>query len=304
MNHPESVDVQRGASGQPDAHVRVTLHVGYCSNGADVAEIAAALQKRLDGAVGRGLLTDGSPATVDNFAISVRTLPASAASIDEPTIASWLQARVDSGSLNLEELIAMAARYALAEPDSMREEFAERLAAQQDDALPSEQLQPPVSARAWSDDRTVESAFNAAAWFAQASDEAILELQEIGWSGDSASDDVAEYMSARDPEVRAVFTFLSGLPRTVSMGFECRVDEASALEWLRVHRAGLWARVLCAKHGVRLVQAQEPEIHGRWDWLDAAGNASDCSLETQEQAARDAVEKLQLDAQSPAAEPA
>ena len=52
---------------------------------------------------------------------------------------------------------------------------------------------------------------------------------------------------------------------------------------------------LCEDNDVRLVQAEESEVFGRWDWLDDNGNASDMSFETKEAAMRDAVERLDLD---------
>lgn len=54
------------------------------------------------------------------------------------------------------------------------------------------------------------------------------------------------------------------------------------------------AVALCEAHGVRLVEAQEEEIKGRWDWLDDQGNACDASQETRLEAALDAIETLGL----------
>lgn len=53
-----------------------------------------------------------------------------------------------------------------------------------------------------------------------------------------------------------------------------------------------WAIDMCRLAKIDLVEAQEEEIKGRWDWLDRHGNASDCSLETEEAAAEDAIETL------------
>lgn len=52
---------------------------------------------------------------------------------------------------------------------------------------------------------------------------------------------------------------------------------------------------LCDEGGVRLVQAEEPEVFGRWDWLDDDSNASDMSFETKEEAMLDAVATLGLE---------
>lgn len=53
-----------------------------------------------------------------------------------------------------------------------------------------------------------------------------------------------------------------------------------------------WAVSVCDMAGIDLVEAQEPEILGRWDWLDRNGNASECSLETKQAAAVNALESL------------
>lgn len=51
---------------------------------------------------------------------------------------------------------------------------------------------------------------------------------------------------------------------------------------------------LCEANGVRIVEAQEEEIRGMWDWLDNHGNACDCSFDTQREAALDAVGALDI----------
>ena len=49
---------------------------------------------------------------------------------------------------------------------------------------------------------------------------------------------------------------------------------------------------LCEQKGIQLVEADEEEIRGRWDWLDGHGNASDASLDTKRAAAIDALVTL------------
>jgi len=52
-------------------------------------------------------------------------------------------------------------------------------------------------------------------------------------------------------------------------------------------------RITLANHGIRLVQATEPEVYGRWDWIDDVGNnASDMSFATEEEAMEDAVDRM------------
>lgn len=50
-----------------------------------------------------------------------------------------------------------------------------------------------------------------------------------------------------------------------------------------------WAIRLVKAVGIRLVHATEAEVAGRWDWIDGA-NGSDVSFDTEEEAARDALE--------------
>lgn len=51
---------------------------------------------------------------------------------------------------------------------------------------------------------------------------------------------------------------------------------------------------LCMENGVRIVQAEEEEIAGMWDWLDDNGNASDQSFDTAREAMQDAIQRLEL----------
>lgn len=159
-------------------------------------------------------------------------------------------------------------------------------------------LCPDVPAEVYPDDRAFTVEFFANRWFAQASDSAILDLASEDWSNSEASDRVAQDTSEWSPDVEQVFHYQGTLDTfgKRSMGFECRVDPESAMAWLKRHRPGVWAQIICERHGVRLVEAQEPEIRGRWDWIDEGrAVASDASLETACEAALDAVRSLALD---------
>jgi len=52
---------------------------------------------------------------------------------------------------------------------------------------------------------------------------------------------------------------------------------------------GEWAIGVVERAGFRLVEATEPEVAGRWDWVRAS-EGSDVSFDTREEAARDALE--------------
>lgn len=163
----------------------------------------------------------------------------------------------------------------------------------------AELLEPSVQAEAHADDRRLNPKFDAARWFAQASDEDILRLEACGWGGDYPADAVAEHMADHDQGVRQLFEYNEIVQRTGAKdvgGYECRVDPVSAMAWLKVHRGGVWAEIVCGTNEVSLVEAQEEEVRGRWDWLDGHGNASSASFETKHEAARDAVEVLSLEA--------
>lgn len=138
--------------------------------------------------------------------------------------------------------------------------------------------------------------FDAALWFAQATDNQIIRLHDIGWTGDEPSDVVAEFFESRNEDIADVFNFCRATQNTRNqVGFECLVDEDSAMDWLKQHRPGLWAQLLCQDNDVRLVEAQEEEIAGMWDWLDNHGNACECSFATTGEAAINAVMVLKLD---------
>lgn len=51
---------------------------------------------------------------------------------------------------------------------------------------------------------------------------------------------------------------------------------------------------VCEAFNVRLVEAQEEETKGMWDWLDDQGNACEMSFPTDGDAARNAIKTLGL----------
>lgn len=121
--------------------------------------------------------------------------------------------------------------------------------------------------------------FDAALWFAQTTDNQIIRLHDIGWTGDEPSDVVAEYFENRNEDIAGLFNFCRATHHTRDpQGFECSVDEDSAMSWLKQHRRGLWARLLCENNNVRLVEAQEEEIAGMWDWLDDQGRPANAAF--------------------------
>ena len=156
-------------------------------------------------------------------------------------------------------------------------------------------LKPSVKAEAHSDDRVFVVSFDAAPWFARAEDEEIEALHACGWHYDSAADVVALHFEDVNEDIRAMLAYTratSGMRWAV--GFECSVNEEDADAWLKRHRPGLRAILLCVDRGVNLVEAQEPEVRGMWDWI-GGGRACDISFDTKQEAALNAVQVLGLD---------
>jgi hypothetical protein len=105
----------------------------------------------------------------------------------------------------------------------------------------------PIPAEAHSDDRVISAEFNAGPWFEQASDHEIRDLAGCGWGGDYPADAVAIGLAENDPGLGRLFGYLEIIAADPSKkncrGFECRVDETAALEWLRIHRPSIWAQL-------------------------------------------------------------
>ena len=104
-----------------------------------------------------------------------------------------------------------------------------------------------IKARTHSDDHNVETEFDAVHWFTIATDTQILNLADCDWGGDYAADEVAQWSSDLYDDVGKVFTYLATIQddpakKDVS-GFECYVDEADAMAWLKDHRPHLYEQI-------------------------------------------------------------
>ncbi|KKM66692.1 hypothetical protein LCGC14_1124680 [marine sediment metagenome] len=97
-----------------------------------------------------------------------------------------------------------------------------------------------IKAECHSDDRVREASFDAAPYFVQASAESIGALAECGWGGDYPADYVAQFMAEHNKEVRLMFKYLDLVSdKKDAPGFECHVDEADAMAWLKENRKAL-----------------------------------------------------------------
>lgn len=157
-----------------------------------------------------------------------------------------------------------------------------------------------IRASMHSDDRVLEAPFFAQEWFIGASDDSIKTLYEDEWSHSDEADAVAR-SAEHVYRVELVFNYIRAYNRADrdAIGFECTVNRADAMAWLRRHRHGLWCQLMCLEHEVDIVEAQEPEVAGRFDWLDGHGNACEMSFVSEDVAAMDAVERLGLDPLAP-----
>ena len=100
-----------------------------------------------------------------------------------------------------------------------------------------------IKAQAHSDDYQVVIDFDATNWFETATDQEIVELIECEWGGDYPSDDIAKTLSETNKDLAQLFNYLDIIqddPAKKNVcGFECKVDELSAIEWMKKHRPHL-----------------------------------------------------------------
>lgn len=105
-----------------------------------------------------------------------------------------------------------------------------------------------VVATAWSDDKRVEVTFDAADWFAHASDDDIVELADDSWGCAYSADRVAQHFE--ETTTKPLFDYLDVAGPMADgdpVGFECDVSEEQALAWiadyLAPHRPELMERL-------------------------------------------------------------
>lgn len=101
-----------------------------------------------------------------------------------------------------------------------------------------------IRATVHSDDYAARAEFDATRWFLQAGPRDIVELAENGWGNHEAADMVALHMVDFDESVERVFDYLDSIrgdrSKKDAQGFECDVNEADAMSWLREHNARIW----------------------------------------------------------------
>lgn len=107
--------------------VLVSIDVDADLAGVRKGDYIEALTRRLEGAVGDGLLTGHSVVEVDRWQIKVEALEEPEKNLSEAAVAEWLMGLMMSGSMSLEDVPKLMARYALSSEASMRAELAERM---------------------------------------------------------------------------------------------------------------------------------------------------------------------------------
>lgn len=140
--------------------------------------------------------------------------------------------------------------------------------------------------------------FDAAGFFQTASQEDIQAIiDQVGNDG-LAMDKVADWAHDFGPkkdELRQLQAYLEDLQRNpeCETGYTCRLEMAAVVDWLQANRPEVLAKVLCRYFDVSLLECQEEEIRGRWDWLSAT-DACPTSYESEEEAAVMAMHALAL----------
>lgn len=153
-----------------------------------------------------------------------------------------------------------------------------------------------VMAKVVSDDHRAEAQFDIRPWLMQCSAADVANLLQEQFHCDYQTDAVVEWMggAGKDEEAQRFFEYLNGAQQYVDdLGYSAFIDARATLSWLAQFAPAVFNKALCLWQNVNLVQAQEDEVRGRWDWI-AGNDGCDVSFETEEEAAADAVQSLGL----------
>jgi hypothetical protein len=93
-----------------------------------------------------------------------------------------------------------------------------------------------IPAECHSDNHIIEIDFDALKWFEQASDKDILDLAKCEWGGDYPADAVAQHFERN--LTKELFVYLEKYAPD-DCGFECHVNEACAIGWIKSNRPEL-----------------------------------------------------------------
>ena len=154
---------------------------------------------------------------------------------------------------------------------------------------------PEVRAEFYTDDRVFTKNFDARLALMGYSDKNLEAIIWTGYGGDTSTDDLVQPLIALDSDLEEAFDYLNAVNiGNRDIGYEVKVDPEQFLRWMDACHQPLLARILCERQGVTLMQSQQEEILGRWDWVDDRGNGSESSFETESEAILDAYLRLDL----------
>ena len=102
-----------------------------------------------------------------------------------------------------------------------------------------------IVAVARTDDWRIHICFDCTPYFQEASAESIVRLAREGWRGCEEADMVVYHMAGRSSDVDRILAYLDLDPRMGDdpVGFECSVDSAQAVRWLRQNRPEVYQRL-------------------------------------------------------------
>lgn len=160
---------------------------------------------------------------------------------------------------------------------------------------------PEVSADFWTDDHAFEATFDARTYLMQASTRQLRSIIEVGYRGDYATDEIAEFCAISEEGIKEGFAYIYALQRAGSsvvrdIGFECSINPRELLTWMAECRAPELASMLCERQGVDIWQSTDKEDSGMWCWCQPTpcNLACDYSYETKSAAEIGAYETLTL----------
>lgn len=113
-----------------------------------------------------------------------------------------------------------------------------------------------IRAEVHDDNHAHEVSFFADTWFAQASDQEILELARCEWGNGAPADAVANFFE-NDPAITRMHEYISAHNSVSrdSIGYACNVDASDAVTWVKKNRPQLYVRLICEHPALAL-----PEI--------------------------------------------
>jgi hypothetical protein len=147
----------------PTLTIQIVMDITYETNGVDHATLKRIAEAAIQRELGNGGFTGESDAVIDQHSIDVIETTSKANLIDQASLEQFLADQIENSQIQLGQIPALMARFALASPAAMRTEMSERM--RLDDETPldqgiSKQDGPRITAtfvpQAWVGDHAVE----------------------------------------------------------------------------------------------------------------------------------------------------